>query len=816
MHLDALLTGQPSDVLTRTLELPRAERKALITELLAAFKDSSEFVEIEPNTYGARNPLKGQQAATALWAVLPAGDPLLRRLWIASPTILERVLQDRSLAERKTIALRMIGHQTAWEAIRRMILDGDLEPIRTPDYHAGWFRWAGRFGGKPLAERLRTEPEALTELWELLEIEGNGDASFAAFDKYVRDEDKWSTALLQLTATGEVDRTRLLDLTLDILARDFAAFRAQWFAALHEALTPTPDERAAAQTRYARLCGSSLPRTVSFAVKALSLVDKQGDLDDEIALQHLPAAAAGRGAATAKLALKLTTRITDRRPELTDLANEVFEAALTHEASDVRALATARLGITPDAPTTVDVADYPEPVPPPWEQRKTLTIPLDIPDTSAAVAEALSSLLADPDQADLLLATLDGVHRVAEDLKDALKPLVKRATKIAGEKHAAAVPKLIATLVLGLSGRDVAHPPRVDGWRRPLHHRVTALLEGTACPVSAATHRGGWLDPVVFVTRMLEHPEAPEDDVVDALLRLAPDTRPEALALATTLTGPHAETIRYALGGPAIGDTGWTALAAARARHPESSDPAATLRGNPGPPITWTAKVGPADYGITSLDVEQTPEPVVAPKTPWLGIRFDEPDRQWLGFTECHEAVSSPYDRDHLEAAVAGNLFYNDYEVGYPVEKATLPPFLDSPSIPGYPGTMLIATTLVLKRPTSAQLGTDAALTLLDRRMLGPRALGEALGVFGPQLVPTRLAPRLSVIANEHPIAILSTLDALLPKLEPAQRGLFALLELAADLVDRGAGTISAETKDWLAGFKGSSKAAKAASRLSR
>ncbi|OXM46048.1 DUF6493 family protein [Amycolatopsis alba] len=815
MHLDAILTGQPSEVLSRIFGLSPAERKALIPDLMAAFKDSREFIEIEPDTYGVRNPLKGQQAATALLAILPTSDPLLRKLWIATPTILERVLQDRPLAERKAMALRLIGHQTAWEAIRRMTLDGDLEPIRTPEYHAGWFRWAGRFGGKPLAERLRTEPEALTELWELLTLEGNGDASFAAFDKYVRDEDKWSTALLELTATGELDRTRLLDLTLDVLARDFAAFRAQWYAALHEALAPTPDERTTAQIRYARLCGSSLPRTVSFAVKALSLVDKQGTLDDEIALQHLPAAAAGRGATTAKLALKLAGRIADRRPELTDIANEVFEAALTHEASDVRALATARLGVTPETPDVIDTAEYPEPTRPPWDQRKTLTIPLDVPDTPAAIAEALSSLLADPDQADLLLAVLDGAHRVTGELQDALKPLVKRATKIAGEKHAAAVPKLVATLVLGLSGRDVACPPQVEGWRRPLHHRVNALLDGTARPVSAATHQGGWLDPVVFVSRMLEHPEAPEDDVADALLRLAPDTRPEARSLASALTGPHADCIRYALGGPPIGDTGWTALAAARARYPESADPAAALRGDPGPPFTWTAKIGLNQYGLTSLDIDETPE-AVSPKAPWLGVLFGSPAPEWLGFTECHEAVSSPYDRDHLEAAVAGNLLFNDFEVGYPVEKAALPPFLDSPSTPGLPGTMLIATTLVLKRAAAVQLGMDAALTLLDRRMLGPRALGEALGVLGPELIPTRLAPRLSTIANEHPIAILSTLDTLLPRLEPSHRGVFALLELAADLMERGAGTISAETKTWLAGFKGSSKAAKAASRLSR
>ncbi|MGW4829297.1 DUF6493 family protein [Amycolatopsis japonica] len=813
MHLDELLTGQPSEVLTRALELSQAERKALVPELLATFKDSREFVEIKPDTYGARNPLRAQQAATALWTALPASDPLLRKLWIASPTILERVLQDRSLTERKTIALRMIGHHTAWEAVRRMVLDGDLEPIRTPEYHTGWFRWAERFRGKSLAERLRTEREALTEIWELLTIEGNGDGSFAAFDKYVRDQDKWSTALLELTETGELDRTRLLDLTLDVLARDFAAFRAQWYAALHEALAPTPDERTAAQHRYARLCGSSLPRTVSFAVKALSLVDKQGTLDDEVALQHLPAAAAGRGAATAKLALKLAGRIADRRPELTDLANEVFEAAITHDASDVRAIATARLGVTPETPPVIETTEYPEPTRTPWDQRKTLTVPLEVPDTPAAVAEALSSLLADPDQADLLLAALDGAHRVAGELQDALKPLVKRAARIAAQQYSAAVPKMIATLVLGLAGRDVAPLPQVDGWRRPLHHRITALLEGTAVPVSAATHHGGWLDPVVFVARMLEHPDAAEDDVADALLRLAPDTRPAALALAAELTGPHADTIRYALGGPAIDDTGWTALAAARARHPESADPAAALRGEPGPPITWTLKAGLTDYGSNTLDIERTPEPI-APEVPWLGVLFENRAPEWLGFTECHEAVSSPYDRDHLEATVAGNLYFNDIEVGYPVEKAALPPFLDSPSVPGIPGTMLLATTLALKRPAAVQLGTDAVLTLLDRRMLGPRALGEALGALGPQLIITRLAPRLSVIANEHPIAVLSTLDTLLPKLAPSHRGIFALLELAADLVDRGAGTISAETKEWLTGFKGSSKAAKAASRL--
>lgn len=816
MRTPELLTGSPADVLDRMLALPRERRTEYLPELLAAREHALEFIEVEKNTYGARDGQTARLTSVALLTALPPGHAAWRRLWIDDRDLLRRAVLDRPAAERAALVPWLLGLWIGWDLLRELAPTGEIEFVRGPEYYLGWYGWARRHMDTPLAERMRAEPESLTEVWELLLLEGEGDTSFAAFDKYVVEHSQWQTALVELCRTGELDRDRLLGLTLDVLAGDFAAFRAQWYAALHEALAPTAPERAAAQHRYARLCGSATPRTVSFAVKALIAVDKAGLLDDELVLAHLPAAAAGKTAGTAKLAVRLATNAVRRRPGLTASANEVFQAALGHQASDVRELAAARLALPPEAPARVATAEYPEPVQPPWPERRMLVRPLDIPDSPAALAEALSVLMTDIYQADLLLAVLDGAHRLAgQDLAGALKPLVKRAAKISTEYRQAAE-KLVATLVLGLAGREVESPEPGRGWLRPLRHRVAALLAGTSNPVGAPTHQGGWLDPVVFVQRLLDHPEAAEDDVVDGLLRLAPDTRPEAAALAAALTGPHARAVRFALGADELPDAGWVGLAAARARCPEAADPAAILRGEPAKDIVWRPWLGNTSWGADAVCFDRTPLPQ-EPDVPWLGaLDYERTGGTWLGFTAPHRAVGSPYDRALFEAEAADDIFGNDVEVGYPTELVTLPPYLDRPEIPGPNGPVLLAATLNTRRASAAQLGVDVVLSLLDARLLGPRALGAGLAVLGNSLTPTRLVKRLDVVAGEHPAAVLSTVDALLPALDPSLKGVFALLELAADLAERGAGTVSPETREWLAGFSGSSKAAKAASRLAR
>ena len=77
---------------------------------------------------------------------------------------------------------------------------------------------------------------------------------------------------------------------------------------------------------------------------------------------------------------------------------------------------------------------------------------------------------------------------------------------------------------------------------------------GTAQPLlSEATHSGGWIDPKIWVQRMIdaqaEDRELFEDDLVRSLLRLTPDGREESLQLCTSLQMPLRTLAETALGG---------------------------------------------------------------------------------------------------------------------------------------------------------------------------------------------------------------------------------------------------------------------------
>jgi len=74
-------------------------------------------------------------------------------------------------------------------------------------------------------------------------------------------------------------------------------------------------------------------------------------------------------------------------------------------------------------------------------------------------------------------------------------------------------------------------------------------LPTLACP----THRLGWVEPSVLVERVLAYQARQvipgRHDLIQALLRAAPDGRPAALTSARTIEGPVGKLLRYALGG---------------------------------------------------------------------------------------------------------------------------------------------------------------------------------------------------------------------------------------------------------------------------
>lgn len=116
-----------------------------------------------------------------------------------------------------------------------------------------------------------------------------------------------------------------------------------------------------------------------------------------------------------------------------------------------------------------------------------------------------------------------------------------------------------------------------------LGHRCYAVAKRAshkqAAPLLAApTHRNGWLDPAVLVSRLTEYSQLKlqpdQADFIQALLRLAPDNSSAALGKAAAITGEIGEALRYALGGADIGKVKtpeyW--VAALRAREPQGSN----------------------------------------------------------------------------------------------------------------------------------------------------------------------------------------------------------------------------------------------------
>lgn len=118
----------------------------------------------------------------------------------------------------------------------------------------------------------------------------------------------------------------------------------------------------------------------------------------------------------------------------------------------------------------------------------------------------------------------------------------------------------------------------LNGFESRCQELINRLANNQYGPMlSLPTHRGGWIDPRVFVQRLLELSEqnvAPgRMDVIHGLLRLAPDFREEASRDAVEIGEPWGRCVRYALGGdeaPAKADREAKAvwLAAGRARQP--------------------------------------------------------------------------------------------------------------------------------------------------------------------------------------------------------------------------------------------------------
>ncbi|MEZ4224245.1 MAG: DUF6493 family protein [Polyangiaceae bacterium] len=201
-----------------------------------------------------------------------------------------------------------------------------------------------------LSQRLLQTPALLeSEIWQLFEVEGGGEHSLAAHDKYRHASQSWSQALLELMHGGHLDRDRLIDATLSSLARDYAPFRAGWFSRFLTALQLSDAERAARGDALCALLGSNVPATVALALAELDRLEKTEPVSAATLLPALGPATLSRSKSTAKRALSLMRSLAKRDPtSKPDVARAAIHA-LAHESPDVQKAALDLLDRAGDA-----------------------------------------------------------------------------------------------------------------------------------------------------------------------------------------------------------------------------------------------------------------------------------------------------------------------------------------------------------------------------------------------------------------------------------------------------------------------------------
>mgnify|MGYP003081728116 FL=1 len=134
---------------------------------------------------------------------------------------------------------------------------------------------------------MRADRELREELvWGMLRQEGNRGVSLSSSDRSATMGSErtpgWSRTLAASIDEGLIERDRLLDALLDMLAADLPSGRAGWYSRTLRMLSMTLDEAEARQGALCALMSAPVGATVTLAVGQLSALSKAGRLDLEL------------------------------------------------------------------------------------------------------------------------------------------------------------------------------------------------------------------------------------------------------------------------------------------------------------------------------------------------------------------------------------------------------------------------------------------------------------------------------------------------------------------------------------------------------
>lgn len=334
------------------------------------------------------------------YAVLAARRPPWIREWAG----LALDQQDRRIGRR------------LWTAVRRLVREGLCARPTGVGYVQAMIAalpMQVHHAQHTLREVLLDDPGLLEdEVWSLFQVEPTKGALTVLSDTECGNPAFcWKSALIALAQEGKLARRRLLDGSLDVLERDDPEAWSRWFVHLHEALEPSPEERAESAQRYLGLLGSRNPSTVTFAVRALGAWGAASALDPARVLERLASALQARAKGTVKAALALLDQTARRAPALGRRAALLAAEALVHESPDVQSRALDLLeqrGDRTDGELTALLWERSEAVAPSQRARLDAWFARNRPGTGQAHAEAADDL----DALQARVAALD--HRLSE------------------------------------------------------------------------------------------------------------------------------------------------------------------------------------------------------------------------------------------------------------------------------------------------------------------------------------------------------------------------------------------------------------------
>ena len=367
------------------------------------------------------------------------------------------------------------------------------------------------------------------------------------------------------------------------------------------------------------------------------------------------------------------------------------------------------------------------------------------------------------------------------------------------------------------------------------------------------THAFGWIDPVTFVQRLLhmqdiQRPPVPVD-LVQALLRLAPDNRHEALARAQDIRGPLGRPVRWALGSgtdayrspehsedAAIEHALWVAAGRARqvsgdlawlAPRPFALD---VCDGARAAHVTWEADLHRGRDRYTGADVrvpivrftrafDFTGETQVGPLFPAAVI--EEHTRSLTRWVPSWLAATWPAKPDSVFMVGVGAVVsaLESKASIFNINHAYFGPLFEPTRRWSEPACLLALVGLIGKDTDSRGLAIDAIIEAIGDGRLGGDLLA---GVLRRLAVPgwvklNRLADACNEVARVSPLhawMLADALDAMLAAYDEPPRDAHHVLELLLEILTEQQAAPSPALAAKLQQITGSSKLARLARQL--